>query len=126
MAYLVSDSKHPNNHPIYSIEENLGSRMLQLSDDVEGVLQVHKDIPVQTKKEEPDGLWQMYFDGSSSKEGAGAGVLLISARGEIIYLMYKLEFKTTNNTIEYEALILGLREAKYLVFKSLLCLETPN
>ena len=38
MAYLVSDSKHPNNHPIYSIDENLGSCMLQLSDEVEGVL----------------------------------------------------------------------------------------
>ena len=51
MAYLVSDYKHPNNHPIYSIDENLGSCMLQLSDEVEGVLQVHKDIPVQVKKE---------------------------------------------------------------------------
>ena len=47
LEYLVSDSKHPNNHPIYSIEENFGSCMLQLSDDFEGVLQVHKDIPVQ-------------------------------------------------------------------------------
>ena len=46
MAYLVSDSKHPNNLPIYSIDENFGSCMLQLRDDVEGVLQVHKDIPV--------------------------------------------------------------------------------
>ena len=51
MAYLVSDGKNPNNHPIYSIEENLGSCMLQLSDDVEGVLQVHKDILVRKKKE---------------------------------------------------------------------------
>ena len=112
MAYLVSDSRHPNNHPIYSIDENLGSCMLQLNDENEGVLQVQKDIPVQVKREEPDGLWQMYFDGASSKEGAGAGVLLISAGGEVISLMYKLEFKTTNNTAEYEALILGLRAAK--------------
>ena len=56
----------------------------------------------------------MYFDGSSSKEGAGAGVVLISGGGEIISLMYKLEFKITNNTAEYEALILGLRVAKDL------------
>ena len=119
MAYLVSDSKHPNNHPIYSIDENLGSCMLQLSDDVEGVLQVHKYIPVQIKKENPDGLWRMYFDGSSSKEGAGAGVLLISAGGEVISLMYKLEFKTTNNIVEYEALILGLREEKDLGIQEL-------
>ena len=56
----------------------------------------------------------MYFDGSSSKEGARAGIILISPTGEVISLMYKLEFVTTNNTAEYEALILGLRVAKDL------------
>ena len=61
----------------------------------------------------------MYFDGASSKEGAGAGVLLISAGGEVISLMYKLEFKTTNNTVDYEALSIGLREAKDLGIKEL-------
>ena len=119
MSYLVSDSSHPNNHPIYSIDENFGSCILQLNDETEGVLQVQKDIPVQVKKEEPGGLWQMYFDGASSKEGAGVGVLLISAGGEVISLMYKLEFKTTNNITEYEALILGLRAAKDLGIKEL-------
>ena len=54
----------------------------------------------------------MYFDGSSSKEGVGAGVVLISPGGEVVRLMYKLEFITTNNTTEYEALLLGLRAAK--------------
>ena len=53
--------------------------MLQLNDEIEGFLQVQKDIPVQVKKQEPDGLWKMYFDGASSKEGVGAEVLLISA-----------------------------------------------
>ena len=63
----------------------------------------------------------MYFDGSSSKEGVGvgAGVILISAWGDIIYFMYKLEFKTMNNTIEYEDLILGLRATKYLGIQEL-------
>ena len=56
----------------------------------------------------------MYFDGSSCKEGAGARVLLISPGGEVVRLMYKLEFITTNNTAEYEALLLGLKVAKYL------------
>ena len=59
-------------------------------------------------------MWQLYFDGSSCKEGAGAGVLLISPGGETIKLMYKLEFITTNNTVEYEALLFGLKDAKYL------------
>ena len=61
----------------------------------------------------------MYFDGSSSKEGVGAGVVLISPSGEVVRLMYKLEFIITNNTAEYEALfyealLLGLRAAKDL------------
>ena len=54
----------------------------------------------------------MYFDGSSSKEGAGAGIVLISPSGELVSLIYKLEFVTTNNTTKYEALILGLKVAK--------------
>ena len=88
--------------------------MFQLNDESEGVLKVEKDIPIQVQREELDGLWQMYFDGASSKEGAGARVLLISPGGEVISLMYKLEFKTANNIAEYKALILGLRATKYL------------
>ena len=91
-AYLVSDSKHPNNHPIYSIHEDFGSCMLQLNDDCEGILQVEKDIVVKTKREMKDYIWNMYFDGSSCKEGAGVGLVIISPRVEIISLMYKLEF----------------------------------
>ena len=46
-------------------------------------------------------LWRMYFDGSSSKERAGATIVLISPGGEMISLMYRLEFVTTNNKTEY-------------------------
>ena len=54
----------------------------------------------------------MYFDGSSSKEGVGAGIVLFSPGGDLISLMYKLKFVTTKNTAEYVALILGLKAAK--------------
>jgi ribonuclease HI len=54
----------------------------------------------------------MFFDGASSKEGVGAGVVFVSPTQETISLSYKLEFETTNNVAEYEALVLGLREAK--------------
>jgi ribonuclease HI len=40
-------------------------------------------------------------------------VVLVSPCQEVIPLSYKLEFKTTNNVAEYEALVLGLRAAKY-------------
>ena len=61
----------------------------------------------------------MYFDGSSSKEGARDGIVLVSPVGENIWLMYTLEFHTTNNTTEYEALVLGLRVAKGLGIKQI-------
>jgi ribonuclease HI len=54
----------------------------------------------------------MFFDGASSSMGAGAGVIFISPYQETISLSYKLEFETTNNVAEYEALVLGMRAAK--------------
>ena len=37
---------------------------------------------------------------------------MVSLVQEIISLSYKLEFETTNNVAEYEAIVLGLRVAK--------------
>jgi len=64
-------------------------------------------------------LWKMVFYGSSSKEGVGAGIVLISPANEVFPLSYKLEFEITNNIAEYEGLILGLRAAKDLNVKKL-------
>ena len=61
----------------------------------------------------------MYFDGSSYKEGAGDGIVLISPGGENVCLIYKLEFQKTNSPTEYEALVLGLRAAKDLGIQQL-------
>jgi ribonuclease HI len=54
----------------------------------------------------------MFFDGASSREGAGAGVVFVSPAQETIPLSYKLEFEATNNVVEYEALVLGLRAVR--------------
>jgi ribonuclease HI len=61
----------------------------------------------------------MFFDGASSKESVGVGVVFISPTQEIISLSYKLEFETTNNVVEYEALFLGLRAAKDMKIEEL-------
>ena len=61
----------------------------------------------------------MYFDGSSSKEGAGARVVLVSPGGQNVCLIYILAFQTTNNVAEYEALVLGLRPSKDLGIQQL-------
>jgi ribonuclease HI len=54
----------------------------------------------------------MFFDGASSREGVGVGVVFVSPTQENISLSYKLEFEVTNNAVEYEDLVLGLRVAK--------------
>ena len=59
------------------------------------------------------------FDGASSKESVGVGVVFISPSQEVISLSYNLEFETKNNVVEYEALVLGLREAKYMKIEEL-------
>jgi ribonuclease HI len=61
----------------------------------------------------------MFFYGSSSREGVGAGVVFISPTQETIPLSYKLEFETTNNVVEYEALVLGLRATKDMKIEEL-------
>jgi hypothetical protein len=55
--------------------------------------------------------WTLFFDGSSWKEGAGVGVLLLTPIGEQFKSMVQLNFKATNNMTEYEALIFGLSTA---------------
>ena len=54
----------------------------------------------------------MYFDGVRAQNSVGTGIVLISPSKEKIHLSYKLDFKTTNNVAEYEALLLGVKVAK--------------
>ncbi|KAI8018763.1 hypothetical protein LOK49_LG04G01039, partial [Camellia lanceoleosa] len=55
--------------------------------------------------------FQLFVDGSSNRQGAGAGVVLISPDGEILEQSIRLGFKASNNEAEYEALIAGLKLA---------------
>jgi ribonuclease HI len=96
---------------------------LQLTDAPEPPLEIRKqsltlceDSPLITS------VWKIFFDGASSREGVGAGVVFVSPVQEIISLSYKLEFETTNNVAEYEALVLGLRAAKDMELKRYQCL----
>jgi ribonuclease HI len=54
----------------------------------------------------------MFFYGTCSREGVGAGVFFVSPSQETMSLSYKMEFETTNNVAEYESLVLGLRAAR--------------
>ena len=56
--------------------------------------------------------WSLYTDGSSNRQAGRAGVVLISPEEDRIECMIRLEFHTTKNEAEYEALIVGLDLAR--------------
>nr|XP_051190491.1 uncharacterized protein LOC127303828 [Lolium perenne] len=67
--------------------------------------------------------WTLHFDGSKNLEGAGAGVVLTSPKGDIVKYVLQLRFEPcTNNMAEYEALLHGMRVAKEMGATRLRCL----
>src|SRR3954470_6565543 len=57
--------------------------------------------------------WKMFFDGSKRKQGTGAGVVLISPKGEKLKYVLQVNFdKASNKEAEYEALLHQMRMAK--------------
>ena len=57
-------------------------------------------------------LWSIHMDESSNRQPGGAGIVLLSLEGDMVECMILLDFPTTNNEAEYEALIVGLDLAK--------------
>ncbi|XP_039043395.1 uncharacterized protein LOC120182493 [Hibiscus syriacus] len=55
--------------------------------------------------------WKMNFDGALNALGHGIGVILVSHSGKNYPFTNRLKFDCTNNMAEYEACILGLRDA---------------
>jgi hypothetical protein len=126
LAYTVSDPQNPNNFPIYVADQDLGNCILSFDDSLEGCPEEldmkQEELSPLTEELCKNGIWKMYFDGASSSEGAGAGVLLVAPEGKfIVPFSYRLQWDIdyTNNVCEYEALILGLEAAKKLNIKNL-------
>ena len=61
---------------------------------------------------EPRPQWSIYMDRSSNKQTGEANVVFHSSEGDKVKCMVCLDFPTTNNEVEYEALIAGLDLAK--------------
>jgi hypothetical protein len=68
--------------------------------------------------------WVMYFDGSYTLKGAGAGVMFIPLEGDILKYAIQLDFLATNNIAEYEGLVTGHQLDKELDIRRLLIRET--
>jgi len=48
------------------------------------------------------------MDGSTTSEGSGAGLIIISPKGHVHEHALKFLFKASNNEAEYEALLVGM------------------
>jgi hypothetical protein len=137
MKYMVNSQENIHNYPLYFVHSGLDSFILynngdldsqiaKLEDDAPG-LQESKAITkesktVTTEIDEPTKyLWSMDFDGAVSKEGSGAGVWLHNHKARYSEShSYKLNFQCTNNIVEYEALMLGLKLLKKLGAKNIM------
>jgi len=62
--------------------------------------------------------WSIHFDGSSTFQEGGIGVVLKSLVEEHTFT-YKLCFACSNNEVEYETLVIGLKASKRLGIKRL-------
>jgi ribonuclease HI len=74
--------------------------------------------------EDAPGLWVIHFDGAFNLPGVGVGAVLTSPSGDKLYyaiqLYFKPEHKVSNNIVEYEGLLAGLRATSALGIKRLI------
>ncbi|GAU40405.1 hypothetical protein TSUD_136520 [Trifolium subterraneum] len=56
--------------------------------------------------------WTIFVDGASNATGAGARIILENEEGILIEVSLALSFPTSNNQVEYEAFLAGLRLAE--------------
>ena len=52
--------------------------------------------------------WELYVDGVANQRGSGVGLVLVSPERITIEKSLRLNFSTTNNKVEYKALLMGM------------------
>jgi ribonuclease HI len=130
LKYMVRSKTQPNNHPIYSIDTEVGSSIFynDLSfEEEESTTIMTTDEETTWKAAEctdpkdhvENEIWNMSFDGVVSKEGVGVDIWVSPPEVGTKLCSYKLVFECTNNMAEYEALILGLKVLKELGAKKI-------
>ena len=85
LAYIISNEKNSVNHPIYAVDTDFGSCILQIHDSQQTPVQLTKPT-YQQPEEVTTSVWNMYFDGASTQDSAGAGVVFVSPSKETIHL----------------------------------------
>ena len=67
-----------------------------------------KSTALHPDNDPPPSKWSLYVDGSSTKHGSRAGLIIESPGDERYEYALTFKFKASNNEVEYEALIAGI------------------
>jgi hypothetical protein len=87
LAYIISDEANPTNHLIFSLDIDLGSSLLQLTNTPEPPIKLRNQLTTSHENSPPiTSIWKMFFDEASCREGTGAGVFFVSPAQETISL----------------------------------------
>ena len=81
-----------------------------LDDEVPGDVAMAREVREQ---------WVMKFNGSSTTQSGGVGIVLYHKEDKAVALSFKLEFSYSNNTAEYEAYLTRLAMALKMGIKHL-------
>ncbi|KAL5568359.1 hypothetical protein UlMin_024934 [Ulmus minor] len=84
------------------LAELIGDMLKLLRKGTEGLVEI---FIVEAKK------WELTFEGASTSERRGVGIVMTSPEGQVTVKVYKLTFGCPNNGKEYEALISGFNLA---------------
>ena len=71
---------------------------------------------------EDNKRWVIHVDGSSTQHAGRIGVVLQSPEGDKLKYKIRLQYQPTNNEVEYEALLKGLKLANFVETRSILIL----
>ena len=98
--YIVLASKDPKSHILYN-EIDFSNYFVSPGEEIVGSREVSKE-----------GLWTLELDGNCALVGLGVRFFLIKPSSKSVLKAFELDFENTNNTMEYGALLLGIKEAK--------------
>jgi hypothetical protein len=111
LKYMVSNKTQPHNHPIYTIDTEVGSSIFYNDlnfEEEESMTIVAADEETAwetTECTDPKDrmerrVWNMSFDGAVNREGVGAGIWVSPPEASTKLCSYKLMFECTNNMVQ--------------------------
>lgn len=114
---------------LLSLRETLELRptincLLQLVENIEMAAAGQSNpVQVQLPPKHPldvyPNAWTLFIDSSSVVTGSRVGIVFRTPEGTVIKQAVRLGFKVSNNEVEYEALIVGMQNAKKLGIQDL-------